>query len=82
MIKCSYCEGEIPKDRYMRTQYKLGLLKGYCCGECKNRAGLLRQAIINPKKYMPKTLGKHDKRYMQDYVNELSLSPEEAKGCN
>ena len=82
MVKCAYCKGKIPKDRYVVEAYKLGIKRGYCSSECRNRAGLLRCAVINPKKYTPKTLSKLDKEYMQDYVNELSLSLEERKGCN
>lgn len=82
MVKCNYCGDEIPKDRYVMDRYKLGIDRGYCSSGCKNRAGTLRMAVRNPKKYTPKTLDETDKKYMQDYVTELSLSPEEARGCN
>ncbi len=80
MVKCTYCKGEIPKDRYIVIRYKLGIDDGYCTGECKNRAATLRMAVIHPKKYMPKHLDETDKKYMQNYVNWLSMSTEEYKG--
>ena len=75
--KCSYCTGEIPDDRYVRLRYQLGILKGYCSSGCKNRAATLRMAVRNPEKYTPKNLDKTDKKYMQDYVTELHMSPNE-----
>ena len=67
---------------YFLQKYKKGIKTGYCDDYCKDGAGLLRMAVRNPKKYTPKTLDETDKKYMQDYVNELSLSPEESGGCN
>ena len=78
-IECSYCGENIPDDRYTEQRYKLGIMKGYCCPECKHRAGTLRMAVIHPKKYTPKHLNKIDKKYMQNYVNELHLSRNELK---
>ena len=72
MVKCAYCEGNIPKDRYMLMRFKIGIDRGYCNQQCKNRAGTLRYGVIHPNK-MPKNLDKTDKRYVQDYVNELHL---------
>lgn len=70
MVNCVYCKGRISKGRYVITAYKIGIKKGYCSEECKNRAMLLRYGVIHPKK-MPKNLDKTDKEYAQNYVNEL-----------
>ena len=50
-IQCSYCEEDIPPDRYTVVRYKIGIMKGYCSAECKNRAGILRMAY-HRKKYL------------------------------
>lgn len=60
--KCSYCGDIIPEGHYVLKRYTSGLVKGYCCFECKHRAETLRMTVRNPKKYKIKHLNETDKR--------------------
>ena len=60
-MKCFFCDGQVPEDRYTM---KMPINQTYCSEECKNRAATLRQAIINPK-YLPKILNVIDICYIE-----------------
>ncbi len=81
-INCTYCGNVIPKGTYQSKVIFNRFIRGeiglYCDSTCKHRAGTLRMAVKN-KKYMPKTLDETDKKFMQNYVNELSLSRNDIK---
>lgn len=71
MTKCTYCENKIPKGRYVRLRYKLGLTNVYCSTFCQNRAMNIR-ILVRKGKHEDKELSDTDKKYIKKYLLELS----------